>query len=103
MFTHNVYILPLGTKKGKVLASTLAPTLLLLANFRYIGLRFIPKKSKQRYKFADDQQESKVYITIRILVKVQLVDRLNMDEDDVEVPFLLRLEYLDQCKIYKTQ
>ena len=67
---------------------------------KYMGFKFKPKRSEQTYKFGDDLQKSVGTINIRIPIKHHRVIKLDVDVVDVNVPFLLGLDFLDKYKMY---
>ena len=65
-----------------------------------MGFKFKPKRSEQTFKFGDDLQKSVGTINIRIPIKLHHVIKLYVDVVDVNVPFLLGLDFLDKYKMY---
>lgn len=67
---------------------------------KYMKIEFNPKKSSNKYRFGDDQQQSIGTITIRIPIMDNLVISKKVDVVPANVRFLIGLDFLDKYRFY---
>ena len=64
-----------------------------------MGVKFKPRKNRNSYRFGEDLQRSLGYIEIRIPSPRDRFVFLNVDVVNVDVPFLIGLDVLDQLEM----
>lgn len=105
MFTHNAHFTTTHKEQGAYIYTGAHLTVLGLtranASSRYMIFNFQPKKSTHRYNFGDDTQETIGSITIYILINRLRVGIVNIDAFNVDIPFLLGLDILEQYRMYE--